>query len=67
MLGAAVPDTKTAILEIAEARINDRYTVAGASADDATRALAAWRRLARTLVGLVPARLVTFFARPPKQ
>jgi len=67
MLGAAVPDTKTAILEIAEARINDRYTVAGASADDASRALAAWRRLARTLVGLVPARFVTFFARTPKQ
>jgi len=67
MLGAAVPETKTAILEIAEARINDRYTVAGASAEDASRALAAWRRIARTLLSLVPARLVTFLARTQKQ
>jgi hypothetical protein len=67
MLGTAVPETKTAILEIAEARVSDRYTVAGATPDDAARALAAWRRIARTLLSLVPARLVTFLARTQKQ
>lgn len=63
MLGAAVPDAREAIQEIADARIRDRYTPAGASADDAARALSAWRRLARTLVSLAPARVVSFFAR----
>ncbi len=63
MLGAAVPDARGAIQEIADARIRDRYTPAGSSADDAARALSAWRRLARTLVSLVPARVVSFFAR----
>ena len=63
MLSEAVPDAKTAIHEIADARIRDRYTPAGASPDDATRALSAWRRLARTLLALVPARVVSFFAR----
>ena len=63
MLGAAVPDARGAIQEIADARIRDRYTLGGSSADDAARALSAWRRLARTLVSLVPARIVSFFAR----
>ncbi|MEP7003964.1 MAG: transglutaminaseTgpA domain-containing protein [Chloroflexota bacterium] len=63
MLGDAVPDARTAIQEIADARIRDRYTPAGASPDDAARAHSAWRRLARTLLALVPARVLTFFAR----
>ena len=33
------------------------------SADDVDRAVSAWRRLARTLVGLLPARLVSGIAR----
>jgi hypothetical protein len=63
MLGEAVPDARVPIQEIADARIQDRYTRAGASAADADRALSAWRRLARTLFALVPARVMSFFAR----
>ena len=63
MLGEAVPDAKAPIQEIADARIRDRYTRTGSSADDAERALSAWRRLARTLFALVPARVMSFVAR----
>ena len=63
MLGEAVPDAKSPIQDIAEARVRDRYTPAGASADDVDRAVSAWRRLARTLIGLLPARLVSGIAR----
>jgi len=63
MLGEAVPDAKGPIQEIAVARVNDRYTPSGASGEDAARAQSAWRRLARTLLSLVPARVVSFFAR----
>jgi transglutaminase-like putative cysteine protease len=63
MLGEAVPEAKSPIQDIAEARVHDRYTPAGATADDVDRAVSAWRRLARTLVGLLPARLVSGIAR----
>jgi len=63
MLGSAVPDAKTAIQDIAESRVRDRYTPVGASSADEERATTAWRRLARTLMSLVPARLVSFVAR----
>jgi hypothetical protein len=63
MLGDAVPDAKSPIQDIAEARVNDRYTPAGASESDVDRAASAWRRLARTLVGLLPARVVSGIAR----
>ncbi|HZP97001.1 MAG TPA: transglutaminaseTgpA domain-containing protein [Candidatus Limnocylindria bacterium] len=63
MLGDAVPEARSPIRDIAEARVRDRYTAAGASPDDTRKALAAWRRLAKTLLALVPARLVSFVAR----
>jgi hypothetical protein len=63
MLGAAVPDAKSPIEDIAEARVRDRYTPAGATDEDAKRAMSAWHRLARTLFALVPARAVAFLAR----
>lgn len=63
MLGEAVPDARLPIQEIADARIQDRYTRAGSTVADADRALSAWRRLARTLFALVPARVMSFFAR----
>ena len=63
MLGEAVPDAKSPIQDIAEARVNDRYTPAGATAADVERATSGWRRLARTLLGLLPARLVSGIAR----
>jgi hypothetical protein len=62
MLGDAVPDAKSPIRDIAEARVRDRYTPAGASVTDIERAVSAWRRLAGTLVGLLPARLVSGIA-----
>ena len=51
------------IQDIAEARVHDRYTPAGASAEDVERAVSGWRKLARTLVSLLPARLVSGIAR----
>jgi transglutaminase-like putative cysteine protease len=62
MLGEAVPDAKSPIQDIAEARVHDRYTPDGATEEDVERAVSGWRRLARTLVGLLPARLVTGIA-----
>jgi transglutaminase-like putative cysteine protease len=63
MLGEAVPDARSPIQDIADARIRDRYTLGGSTPDDAEKAMSAWRRLARTLFALIPARLVSFFAR----
>jgi transglutaminase-like putative cysteine protease len=63
MLGEAVPDARSPIREIADARVRDRYTSSGADASDEEKAVGAWRRLARTLLGLVPARLLSFVAR----
>ena len=63
MLGEAVPDASSPIRDIADARVRDRYTPAGAGAADEEKASGAWRRLARTLLGLIPARLVSFIAR----
>ena len=63
MLGDAVPDAKSPIEDIAEARVRDRYTPIGASEEDVERAVSGWRRLARTLIGLLPARVVSGIAR----
>ncbi len=63
MLGDAVPDAKGPIVEIAEARVHDRYTASGATDEDIERAETAWRRLARTLLGLLPTRVVNTIAR----
>jgi transglutaminase-like putative cysteine protease len=63
MLGEAVPDARSPIQDIAEARVRDRYTPGGATDEDVERAVSGWRRLARTLVGLLPARLVSGIAR----
>nr|MDP9282675.1 transglutaminaseTgpA domain-containing protein [Chloroflexota bacterium] len=63
MLGEAVPDAKSPIQDIAEARVRDRYTTVGATDEDVERAVSGWRKLARTLVGLLPARLVSGIAR----
>lgn len=63
MLGEAVPEAKSPIQDIAEARVNDRYTPAGATDEDVERAVSGWHKLARTLVGLLPARLVSGIAR----
>ncbi|HEV8671152.1 MAG TPA: transglutaminaseTgpA domain-containing protein [Candidatus Limnocylindria bacterium] len=63
MLGDAVPEAKSPIQDIAEARVRDRYTPTGATEEDVERAVSGWRRLARTLVGLLPARVVSGIAR----
>ncbi len=63
MLGEAVPDAKSPIQDIAEARVHDRYTSTGATDEDVERAVSGWRKLARTLVGLLPARVVSGIAR----
>lgn len=62
MLATAVPEAEGPIREIAEVRVRDRYAPSGTTAGDAVRAAGAWHRLARTLVALIPARLVSFVA-----
>ena len=62
MLGAAVPEAEAPIREIADVRVRDRYTSGGTTKDDVSRAAGAWRRLARTLLTLIPARVVSFVA-----
>jgi hypothetical protein len=63
MLGEAVPEARSPIQDIAEARVNDRYTAVGATDADVERAVSGWRKLARTLVGMLPARIVSGIAR----
>lgn len=63
MLGDAVPEVKQPITLIADVRVRDRYTRTGSTTEDVERATSAWRRLARTLLALVPARLVSAVAR----
>jgi len=57
-LGAAVPEVRSPIRAIADARVRERYAPSGASDEDRERAEDAWWRLARELVSLVPQRMV---------
>ncbi|MDP9265519.1 MAG: transglutaminaseTgpA domain-containing protein [Chloroflexota bacterium] len=62
-LGRAVPDASGSLRTIAEARVHERYAAAGATEADRAGAAQAWRRVARALIGLIPARIVRSLSR----
>jgi transglutaminase-like putative cysteine protease len=62
-LGREIPDVAEPLRTIAHARVRDRYAPGGATAAERDAAAAAWRRVARVLVTLLPARLVRAVAR----
>ncbi len=62
-LGRAVPEARGQLRTIAEVRVQERYTAAGATDADRARASAAWRQVARSLVGLIPARVMRSLSR----
>ncbi|MFN2520706.1 MAG: DUF4129 domain-containing protein, partial [Candidatus Limnocylindria bacterium] len=62
-LGRAVPEARGPLRTIAEARVQERYTALGASDADRASAAQAWRRVARSLIGLIPARVVRSLSR----
>ncbi len=57
-LGRAVPEVRDPVAAIAEARVRDRYSPAGASETHRAEAARAWRRVARSLVTKLPTRLI---------
>ena len=61
-LGRAVPDVHEPLRAIAHARVRERYAPGGATAAERAAASAAWRRIARVLIGLVPTRVARALA-----
>ncbi|HVR88125.1 MAG TPA: transglutaminaseTgpA domain-containing protein [Candidatus Limnocylindria bacterium] len=61
-LGREVPDVREPLRAIAHARVRERYAPGGATAAERAAASAAWRRIARVLVTLVPTRVVRALA-----
>ena len=57
-LGRAVPSAGEPLRTIAYARVRDRYAPGGATAAERAAARRAWRRVARTLLVLVPTRVL---------
>ncbi|MGH2449815.1 MAG: transglutaminase TgpA family protein [Candidatus Limnocylindria bacterium] len=62
-LGRAVPEVAEPLRVIARARVLERYTLGGASAEDRSAAARAWRRVARGLLMLLPARIARLLAK----
>ena len=62
-LGRAVPEVRGPLRTIAEARVQERYTAVGASDAERAGAAKAWRRVARSLIALIPARAVRALSR----
>ena len=57
-MGREIPDVQEPMRTIAHARVQDRYSPTGATASERAAAAAAWRRIARTFVTLLPTRIV---------
>lgn len=62
-LGAAVPEVSGPLRTIADARVRERYAPGGASEAERAAAASAWRQIARSLVALLPTRIVSALAR----
>ncbi len=61
-LSEAVPGVRDPIRAIAEARVRERYSPEGTTDADRERAEDAWWRIARSLLSLVPERMLAFVA-----
>jgi transglutaminase-like putative cysteine protease len=57
-MGREIPDVGEPMLTIARARVQDRYAPGGATDAERAAAAAAWRRVARVLLTLLPTRIV---------
>jgi transglutaminase-like putative cysteine protease len=62
-MGREIPDVHEPLRTIAHARVQDRYAPAGATEAERAAAAAAWRKVARVLVTLLPTRLVRALAK----
>ncbi|HVH51968.1 MAG TPA: transglutaminaseTgpA domain-containing protein, partial [Gaiellaceae bacterium] len=61
-LGEAVPEVRDPIRVIADARVRERYAPPGGAGEDREQVENAWWAIARTLLGLVPQRVLSFVA-----
>jgi len=62
-MGREIPDVHEPLQTIAHARVQDRYSPAGATDAERAAAAAAWRRIARILVTLLPTRIIRALAK----
>ena len=62
-MGREIPDVQAPLRTIAHARVQDRYAPMGATAAERDAAAAAWRRVARIFVTLLPTRIFRALAK----
>jgi len=62
-LGAAIPETRDPVRSLAEVRVRERYSPAGADDDAQDEAVIAWHRAASAMLTLLPGRILRFFTR----
>ena len=62
-LGAAIPETRDPVRSLAEVRVRERYSPAGADDDAQDAAVIAWHRAASAMLTLLPGRILRFFTR----
>jgi transglutaminase-like putative cysteine protease len=62
-MGREIPDVHEPLRTIAHARVQDRYSPTGATDAERAAAAAAWRRVARIFVTLLPTRVIRALAK----
>jgi transglutaminase-like putative cysteine protease len=62
-VGREIPDVQAPLHTIAHARVQDRYSPLGATDAERAAAAAAWRRVARVFVTLLPTRIIRALAK----
>jgi hypothetical protein len=62
-MGREIPDVHEPLQTIAHARVQERYSPGGATDAERAAAAAAWRRVARVFVTLLPTRIVRALAK----
>ena len=62
-IGREIPDVQVPLRTIAHARVQDRYAPTGATDSERAAAAAAWRRVARVFVTLLPTRIIRALAK----
>ena len=62
-MGREIPDVHEPLRTIAHARVQDRYSPTGATEAERLAAAAAWRRVARVFLTLLPTRIVRALAK----
>ena len=62
-MGQEIPDAHAPLRTIAHARVQERYAPGGATDAERQAAAAAWRRVARVFVTLLPTRFIRWLAK----